>query len=247
MVGEYWGHGPENGPLHDAGFDAMLNFEFQGRAAAIVGASTTSGDAVEPGSGAARKPADLDALFTEYAALSRGQPAHMLSYLSSHDTELFDRTHLIQGGTALLLAPGGVQIFYGDEVARPPGIAPKGDTPQATRSDMPWDHMNEDVLRHWRLLGRFRARHVAIARGIHTRLAAQPYVFSRVDAAPGGHDDRVVVALDVPAGAALPLGAVFAEGQALRDAYSDIRYTVHAGSITIAGASQLVLLERMTR
>jgi len=246
MVGEYWGHGPEKGPLHDAGFDAMLNFEFQGRAAAIVGASTSSGNAAEPGVGGARKPADLDALFTEYAALSRGQPAHMLSYLSSHDTELFDRTHLIEGGTALLLAPGGVQIFYGDEVARPPGSAPNSDAQQATRSDMPWDQVNEAVLRHWRALGSFRARHVAIAHGTHTRLAAQPYVFSRVDAAPGGHDDRVVVALDVPAGAALPLGTVFAEGQPLRDAYTGNRYTVHDRSITIPGASRLVLLERMT-
>jgi alpha-amylase len=231
MVGEYWGHGPARGPLHDAGFDAMINFELQGRVASIV----------------AGKPGELDALFSEYAELSHGRPAHMLSYLSSHDTALFDRGHLIEAGTALLLAPGGVQIFYGDEAARPPGPAPTSDAPQATRSDMPWDHLDQAVLAHWRALGSFRARHVAIAHGIHARLAAQPYVFSRVDRGPDASSDRVVVAIDVPAGATLPLGTVFSEGQALRDAYAGVAYVVHGGSITVASASRVVLLERMAR
>ena len=228
MVGEFWGHGPARGPLHDAGFDAMINFEFQKRAAQAV----TGG------------PAELETMFAEYAALQHGRPAQMLSYVSSHDTELFDRAHLIEAGTALLLAPGGVQIFYGDETARPPGIAPATDRPQATRSDMNWDHVDEAVLAHWRALGSFRARHVALARGVHTRLgAARPYVFSRVDAE---HDDRVIVALDVPAGAALPLAPVFSDGQALRDAYSGDAYVVHGGSVTIATARRVVLLERVT-
>src|SRR5262249_44351957 len=104
MVGEFWGHGPARGPLHDSGFDAMINFAFQARVAQAIG-----------------KISELDKLFAEYAALQHGKPAQMLNYISSHDTELFDRAHLIEAGTALLLAPGGVQIFYGDEVARPPG------------------------------------------------------------------------------------------------------------------------------
>ena len=36
----------------------------------------------------------------------------MLSYLSSHDTSLFARRTAAE---LLLLAPGAVQIFYGDE------------------------------------------------------------------------------------------------------------------------------------
>jgi alpha-amylase len=225
MVGEFWGHGPARGPLHDAGFDAMLNFEFQDRVAQVI-----AGKAV------------LDDVFTEYAALSHGQPAHMLSYLSSHDTVLFDRAHLIEAGSALLLAPGGVQIFYGDEVARAPGFAPRTDAQQATRSDMPWDHVDEAVLAHWRALGRFRARHVAIARGVHRHLADRPYAFSRIDVA-----DRVVVAVDVPAGAAIPLGAAFADGDALRDAYTGAAYIAHGGAITALRASRVVLLERAAR
>jgi len=234
MVGEFWGHGPARGPLHDAGFDAMLNFEFQERAAqAIAGGA-----------------AALDALFTEYAALQHGKPAQMLSYVSSHDTELFDRAHLIEAGNVLLLAPGGVQIFYGDETARPPGIAPATDRQQATRSDMNWDHVDEAVLAHWRALGSFRARHVALARGGHTRLLARPYVFGRVDAPRGDRvddrvDDRVIVALDVPAGTTLPVAPVFPDGQALRDAYSGTGYVVRGGSIRIAAAGRAVLLERV--
>jgi len=234
MVGEFWGLGPARGPLHDAGFDAMINFEFQGRVAALLPALT------------AGQPAALDPLFADYAAQMQGRPAHALSYLSSHDTELFDRAHLIEAGTALLLAPGGVQIFYGDEVARPPGIAPRTDAAQATRSDMPWDHVDEAVLAHWRALGKFRARHVAIAHGAHTRLATAPYAFSRTETAGDatGPSDRVVVAIDVAAGAAIPVGAAFAEAEPLRDAYTGAAYTVRAGQVTAVRDSRLVLLER---
>jgi len=227
MVGEFWGHGPARGPLHDAGFDAMINFEFQDKVTAVVTGGTAA----------------LDALFTDYAALQRGKPAQMLNYVSSHDTELFDRDHLLEAGTALLLAPGAAQIYYGDETARPPGIAPAGDKQQATRSDMNWDHVDQTVLTHWRALGSFRARHVAVARGVHARLSANPYVFSRVDPAP--NDDRVVVALDVAAGAALPVAPVFADGQALRDAYTGTAYVARGGVVTVAAASRAVLLERV--
>ena len=240
MVGEFWGHGPARGPLHDAGFDAMINFEFQDRIAEVIPGSA----AVVPGSAAA-----LDALFTEYAAMQHGKPAQMLNYISSHDTRLFDRAHLFGAGTALLLAPGGVQIFYGDETARPPGIEPAGDRQQATRSDMNWDQVDPAVLAHWRALGGFRSRHVAVAHGVHARLATSPYVFSRIDPERGDDrgDDRVVVALDVPAGATLPLGTVFADGEALRDAYTGTAYVARGGKITVAAASRAVLLERVAR
>jgi alpha-amylase len=225
MVGEYWGHGPARGPLHEAGFDAMLNFELQDKLAALA-----LGD-----------PGALDALYASYAAMQHGKPAQMLSYLSSHDTRLFDRARLIEAGTALLLAPGGVQVFYGDETARPPGPEPASDRQQATRSDMNWDTIDHVVLAHWRALGSFRARHVALARGTHARLAAShPYVFSRVDAERG---DRVVVALDVPAGAAIPVAPVFADGQPVRDAYTGAAYVVARGAVAIAGAARVVLLE----
>jgi alpha-amylase len=225
MVGELWGHGPERGPLHDAGFDAMINFDFQSKVAATIG-----------------KPAALDALFTEYAALQHDKPAQMLNYISSHDTELFDRSHLIEAGNALLLAPGAVQIYYGDETARPPGFAPASDPQQATRSDMNWDQIDQAVLDHWRALGSFRHRHVAIAHGVHARLAASPNVFSRVDG-----EDRVVIALDVPAGTTIPVAPVFAEGERVRDGYTrGAWYTVRGGAVVVDRPGRAVLLERTT-
>lgn len=223
MTGEYWGHGPERGKLHDAGFDSMINFDFQGRASEFA------------------RP---DALFASYAKLQAGKPAQMLNYISSHDTRLFARDKLIEGGNALLLAPGGVQIFYGDETARPNGPVPNSDPQQATRSDMNWAAVDHKVLAHWRRLGAFRARHVALARGEHERLGNSPYSFARIDRASG---DRVVVGLDVAAGAVLAVGGVFAEGEVLNDAYSGQRVTVKAGAVTMAAAAPAVLLERAPR
>jgi alpha-amylase len=220
MVGESWGQGPERSPLIDAGFDALINFEFQDQAPQF---------------------AQPDALYTRYASLLAGRPSwNTLSYVSSHDTRLFDRSRLAQAGAALLLAPGAVQIFYGDETERPPGPAPASDPQQATRSDMNWATPDTAQLAHWRRLGSFRARHVALARGVHRQLSASPYVFSRVDAQTG---DAVVVAMAVDGTVTLPVGATFGNGEALRDAYSGQRVEVVDGRVTLA-ATGYVLLER---
>ena len=220
MVGEYWGQGPERSPLHDSGFDALLNFDFQKQGSSF---------------------AQPEALYTGYGKLLAGKPGYnTLSYISSHDTELFDRQRLDMAGAALLLAPGGVQIFYGDESARAAGPAPMSDLQQATRSDMNWNSIDHALLAHWRKLGNFRARHVALARGAHQMLADTPYVFSRVDAASG---DRVVVAWNVTGPQQLPVAGVFADGERVRDAYSGQTAMVRNGRVTI-DAQRWVLLER---
>jgi len=220
MVGEYWGLGPERHKLHDFGFDAMINFDFQQRGREF------------------KKP---EALFASYARLLSGRPGFStMSYISSHDTELFDRQRLAEAGTALMLAPGAVQIFYGDESARPPGPVPSSDPQQATRSGMNWSSIDQPLLAHWRKLGSFRARHVALARGAHRMLAEAPYAFSRIDAAT---DDRVVVALDATGAVELPVTGVFANGQWLHDAYGGSRAPVIDGKVRVQ-ASGVVLLER---
>ena len=220
MVGEYWGVGPSRHKLTASGFDAMINFDFQQQ------------------EGGFAKP---EKLFKSYAAAQAGKPVHMLNYISSHDTELFERERLVEGGTALLLAPGGVQIFYGDETARPLGIAPRTDQQQATRSDMNWDKVDAKVLAHWRKLGTFRARHRALATGEHRQLGEAPYTFSRVEATSG---DRVVVALDAKGQVSLPVAGVFEEGQTLRDAYTGRTAQVAGGKVALL-AESVVLLERV--
>jgi alpha-amylase len=165
----------------------------------------------------------------------------MLNYLSSHDTELFERDRLVEGGAALLLAPGGVQIFYGDETARPLGPMPKTDQQQATRSDMNWTNPDMKILAHWRKLGTFRARHRALATGEHKQLSEAPYTFSRVDPSSG---DRVVVAMGAKGDVSLNVAGVFEDGQTLRDAYTGRTAKVTGGKVALQ-AEQYVLLERV--
>jgi alpha-amylase len=219
MVGEYWGQGVGGSPLYSSGFDALINFDFQGRLASTP---------------------NLDGLYQEYAKKLAGKPGYnVLSYVSSHDTRLFPRDRLIDGGTALLLAPGGVQIFYGDETARPFGPTVDSDAAQGTRSDMNWSSINQPVLNHWRKLGTFRAHHVALARGAHTKLADKPYTFSRVDAASG---DAIVAATNARGELDIPVGTAFAEGSKLVDAYTGRETSVQGGKAHVT-AEGVVLLE----
>ena len=219
MVGEDWGKGPQRDPLHDSGFDALINFDFQN---------------------VALRDPQPEKLYARYASLLSGRPGYnTLSYLSSHDTELFDRKRLADGAAWLMLAPGGVQIYYGDETRRPPGPAPSSDPQQATRSDMNWGSVDTSLLMHWRKLGQFRRAHVALARGAHQKLGDKPYTFSRIDAASG---DRVVVAMEASDAEHIVVGDVFPDGSTVHDAYSGETAVVHRGRVALR-AGHWVLLE----
>ena len=221
MTGEYWGQGIERTAIYDAGFDNMINFDFQEKAAGGVA---------------------LDRLFSDYARVLAAPATHnVLSYLSSHDTRLFDRKKLYDGAVALMLAPGGVQIFYGDETARPDGPFTSGDRQQSTRSDMNWDGIDTALLAHWRKLGQFRARHVAIAKGAHRKLADAPYTFARVHA-----KDRIVAAVGASGSVKLPVADVFADGTRVRDAYGGAEAIVAAGVVELSADPRgVVLLEAL--
>ena len=222
MVGEVFPHGVDRDAYFDNGFDSLLNFDFQDQ---------TLEDS-----------AALDKLYANYAerlaaGRSNGKSFDVLSYLSSHDTRLYPRDRLIDAGTALLLAPGGVQIFYGDETARPAGPATSGDPQQATRSDMNWSTTDTAVLVHWQKMGQFRSRHVALARGVHHKLSGEPYVFSRVWGI-----DKVVVAPKANGEVSIPVAGVFSDGDIVHDAYSGIDIKVAGGAVKLM-AKNSVLLE----
>lgn len=222
MTGEFWGHSVERSDLFDSGFDNMINFDFQDRAVSLD---------------------TIDKIYSDYAAKLAVPATHnVLSYLSSHDTKLYDRKKLMTGSTLLMLAPGGVQIYYGDETARPPGPVPASDPQQATRSDMNWNDFDSSLLAHWQRLGQFRARHVALAKGMHRRLAEAPYTFSRIHPA-----DRIVVALNVNSETEITIGDVFPEGATLREAYGGSEAKVKAGKVRIKPhANGVVLLEQIS-
>lgn len=220
MVGEVWGQDVSRNGYFDSGFDSLINFDFQSRLDDL---------------------SRLDEVYRHYATRLGSADFDVLSYLSSHDTRLFDRKRLRDAGTALMLAPGGVQIYYGDESARPEGVASASDPQQATRSDMNWQTPDLALLAHWQKLGQFRARHVALARGEHQMLAASPYVFSRQD---HKRHDKVVVAPFASGLVSLPVGGVFSNGSRLRDAYSGQEVIVSEGRVSLL-AQGSVLLEAL--
>lgn len=171
MTGEAWGHGVMQSDYYRHGFDAMINFDYQEQAAKAV--DCLSG---------------MDLTWQQMAEKLQG--FNVLSYLSSHDTRLF-REGGDRAAELLLLAPGAVQIFYGDESARPFG--PTGSDPlQGTRSEMNWQDVSgkfADNVAHWQRLGQFRARHPAIGAGQQTTLSLkQGYGFVRQHG-----DDSVMV------------------------------------------------------
>ncbi|AZZ44860.1 alpha-amylase [Pseudomonadaceae bacterium SI-3] len=181
MVGEVFGHGPEISDYQSNGFDALINFAFQQE---VAGAAS---DCL----------VRADKSYGHYASLLADNPGHnFMSYASSHDTSLFSAQHDLERqrglASALLLSPGAVQIYYGDESAR--AFGPTGSDPyQGTRSDMNWsEHTKPEIaalIDHWQRIGQFRARHPAIGAGRHQQLSDQPYAFSRVQ----GIDKVVVV------------------------------------------------------
>ncbi|MBJ3593315.1 alpha-amylase [Salmonella enterica subsp. enterica serovar Saintpaul] len=171
MTGEAWGHGVMQSDYYRHGFDAMINFDYQEQAAKAVDCLAT-----------------MDLTWQQMA--EKLQEFNVLSYLSSHDTRLF-REGGDKAAELLLLAPGAVQLFYGDESARPFG--PTGSDPlQGTRSDMNWQDVSGKSaasVAHWQRISQFRARHPAIGAGKQTTLTlTQGYGFIRQHG-----DDKVMV------------------------------------------------------
>ncbi|HVO34655.1 MAG TPA: alpha-amylase family glycosyl hydrolase, partial [Gemmatimonadales bacterium] len=239
MVGEVYGWDPSQGQRFSYG-DSTVNFFTHGYDGLINFAFKR--DAAGP----------LDSVFGRYASALTDGVLHgvsFLNYVSSHDDmSPYDsaRKDSFGAGTRLLLAPGGAQIYYGDETARPLRVAgAQGDA--NLRSFMNWQALELDsatrrILEHWRRLGEFRRRHPAVGAGAHRTLQAQPYIFSR-SLLTDEVDDRVVVAMDQPKGAkTIPIVGVFPDGTLLEDSYSGDTVTVKQGAVSLTTGYDLVLL-----
>jgi alpha-amylase len=191
MTAEVFPHGVQrDGYYTQGGFDSVINFDFQRNLETILQAHAALAEA----------PDDLEAIYASQAQANAPPGFGILSYVSSHDTRLNfdflgdDPGKQRQAGTALLLAPGGVEIFYGDESGRRGGPA-LSDSVQATRSDMNFATTDASILAHWQKLGQFRKKHTAVGAGAHQRLAAPAgtYAFARTFG-----PDAVVVVLVPP-------------------------------------------------
>ncbi len=227
MTGECWDHGSYKDAYYtEGGFDSMINFETQG------GGYLNSGS--------------IAGVYENYAGKINSDPSfNLLSYISSHDTVLArgDQYYL---GSALLMLPGGVQIYYGDETCRPlvPGIAVTGDG-HAVRSDMNWDSMDKDVLAHWQKVGTFRHDHISVGAGANVSLTASSGVgFGRTYSKNGITDTvAAVIAASANTSVTLDVSDLWPNGTTLTNYYDDSSATVTGGKITFnSGAHGTILI-----
>ena len=237
MTGEAWGHGAGKSEYYtEGGFDSMINFQFN-----------KSGN-----------PAGMEDTYKGYADSINSDPDfNVLSYLSSHDDS--DSTMDVWRatddknmdlGTCLLLSPGGVQIYYGNEINRGLGwesfFTGNDYLDQRFRTDMNWSDVTgakASVLKHWQKVGQFRNNHLSVGAGQHEKLSDSPYTFSRTYHLEEEDEDKVVIALPNRAGTfTVPVGSVFEDGETLTDAYSGKQYEVSNGSVSVTCDSNGVIL-----
>ncbi len=241
MVGECYGYSIDTGIYFDVGsehvnyfnnsFNALINFDLK----------TT-------------KDKTLESVFRRYDSIIQNEPEVFgtLSYLNSHDdVNSYDtiRSKPYESALRLLLAPGGAQIYYGDETARKLNITgAQGDA--TLRSVMNWESLKTDtltqrILTHWQKIGTFRANHFSIGAGKHQILTEEPFTFSRV-LNDKNYKDQVVMAIGVPKGSkSIVVGSVFSDGTTLKDAYSNTSGIVKDGMVSLDSPFDIVLLEQV--
>lgn len=241
MVGEVYGYGTGGGrnynygdrevDFFDNGFESLINFAFKADA-----------------------QLDYETLFSKYHTELQSEAmkkVSVLNYITSHDDgDPFDlsRERAIEAGTKLMLCPGGAQIYYGDETARPLRIEEAvGDA--NLRSFMNWEDLQtkgstQAILAHWQKLGQFRKAHLAVGAGIHQQISADPYLFKRSLIAED-ENDEVLVGLELPEGPkTIPTAGTFPDGTRLKDYYSGKMVSVRSGQVTIDSPYEIVLLGR---
>ncbi len=251
MTGEHFGFrtDPSDGSGYgkNGGFTAMINFELNGNSSNHSSSSCTD-------------PMGKWAAYAQQFNNGTSAPAlNALTYVSSHDTSLCRPSDMKNLGTGLDLLPGGVQVFYGDETARPNDNGGSGnDAEHGTRSDMnfPSDIGNQEAwaanvdtlstsfssnetLAHWQKVGQFRFRNVAVGAGAQTKLDDGSLCRQYNDGQ--GIDNAVVI--HVGSASTISVGDCFADGTELQDGYSGATGTVSGGKVTLSGTKDLILLE----
>ncbi|MDE5958036.1 MAG: chitobiase/beta-hexosaminidase C-terminal domain-containing protein, partial [Muribaculaceae bacterium] len=225
MTGEAfgWDHG-DTGYFTQGGFDSMINFAFNG---------------TEGGTG--RTPSVDD--WSYYANFCNGGTSRqVLNYVSSHDTGLHRPSDMKNVATMLLLCPGGAQIYYGDETARP-NVDGAGDAGMVTRGDFNWDAVGNDLNLHWQKIGQFRRRNPAVGAGTQTALGADTYgrKFSE-----NGFTNAVAIRLNTQAGQTYTVstGDLFADGTKVMDGYNmENTAEVSGGQVSMTASGPVLLIE----
>ncbi len=230
MTGEAWDHGVGYDDYYKTGkFDSMINFD------------TTGGGVLALGT--------VGGKYKDYAgAINSRDDFNVLSYMSSHDSTLA-RGDMIHLGSALLMLPGGVQIFYGDETNRPLDtncpFDGNGGAGHSLRSDMNWDAIDEEVLAHWQKVGTFRNNHIAVGAGQHTAATATSGVAFTRTYSKNGVTDRIAAVIGATKNSTVTIdvNGVWNDGDVVTNYYDNSSATVTGGKVTFStGATGTVLI-----
>ena len=231
MTGECWdwniGYG-KDGYFTQGGFDSMINFETTGAGLLAAG-----------------KIADV---YQGYADKINSDPGfNVLSYVSSHDSTLARPSDMYYLGSAFLLMPGGVQIYYGDESARPfvSGVPNDGGggAGHSLRSDMNFGE-NTDLVAHWGIVGRFRNSHMAVGAGANVGLTASSGIAFARTFDKNGITDKIAAVINASGSVSIDVSAVWANGTTLENAYDGTTAVVSGGKVTFsAGAHGTILIQ----
>lgn len=234
-TGECFGMGLALGSNYytTGGFDSMINFSF-------------SADSKGGGCTGMKKAGNLNNTYASYASAFASNPGRsVLTYISSHDTGMC-RDDLYFQGSALLLMPGAVQIYYGDESNRQQVSCTIWD--HVIRGFMNWTSMDNGVLTHWQKVGTFRNNHVAVGAGSHTALSATGgTAFSRNYNKNGVNDTVVcVVGANNNTSITITLNGAFKDGVTVMNTYTGDTAQVSGGKVTFnSGAHGTILIEQV--
>ncbi len=230
MFGEIWGYTPENTTVKKDGYDALINFGFQG----------------ESTDGPAYNMKSMEKTMEKYSSFIEKEDTDIVSYISSHDTRLYPRGKLKEGLAYLSLLPGTIEIFYGDESGRKYQES-YGDPSQSGRSFMNWETSDEEIFNHAAKLLTFRKNNVAVGAGIHTTVSENPFIFMR-KYDKKGVENTVIAAVGLTEDTEINMKGFAQDGDVIRDWYTDREYTVKDGKITVVpGREGLVLLGKVKR
>lgn len=189
----------------DAGFSSMVNFYFP-------------------------KRGDLDGIVHTWQVYADSVAAHSdwhpFSYLNNSYHRDTDMNNMIDCSTTLLLAPGAVQIFYGDETGRKLSDARFNvDSDQAFRSDMNWVEIDTIQLRHFQRLGKIRRDNSVI--GLGQQRTIDTHTCVRYN-----NSDKLIIRVKPIVGQNINLGNEFDNGESVIELYTDQISTVNNGQVS---------------
>ena len=218
MTGECWGWTSTGGggEYYQTGkFDSMINFSFNG-------GNSWDGNYRQ----GYPKPNNWDSYINinkNGDSDGNGHRDNVLSYISSHDTALTRVGDQYEVGTGLVLLPGGVQIYYGDESYREKAYTGCGDGDMFTRGDMNLSEAKSSALTaHWGKVGNFRKYNPAVGAGTGSG-TKRTY-----------NDSKVAIGIS---GTSVDVSGLFNDGETVYNWYDGKSAVVSGGKVTFQGGS----------